>query len=173
MVFARQAPPRKILVNLNKVIDDGIYFLESRCAKAGIELIRELAPDLPEITADPSQLHQILINLIVNSIQAMPAGGKLTIKTRSLEGEVSLSVEDTGSGMSGDVLKKIFIPFFTTKDVHEGTGLGLSVVHGIVSGHGGNIRVESKVGIGTRFEIILPIRAVNGFKESENGDNGE
>ncbi len=172
MVFARQTPPRKAQVNLNKVVDEGIYFLESRCAKAGIELIRNLAPDMPEITADPSQLYQVLVNLVVNSIQAMPQGGKLTVETRTTYENVLLIVQDTGTGMSGDVLKKIFIPFYTTKDIHEGTGLGLSVVHGIVSGHGGTIRVESKVGVGTRFEIVLPIKGLNGLKENENGENG-
>ena len=173
MVFARQTPLRKAPVSLNKIVDEGIYFLESRCAKAGIELIRKLAPDLPEITADPSQLHQVLVNLVVNSIQAMPTGGKLIIETRSTDGNVILIVQDTGTGMNGDTLKRIFIPFFTTKDVHEGTGLGLSVVHGIVSGHGGSIRVDSKVGVGTIFEVTLPIRALNGLKESENSGNGQ
>jgi signal transduction histidine kinase len=167
MVFARQMPPMKTEVNLNQLVEDGIYFLESRCVKAGIELIRKLDPDLPEIIADPSQLHQVLVNLIVNSIQAMPNGGKIIIETKTIDGNILLAVEDTGVGISGDVLKKIFVPFFTTKDVHEGTGLGLSVVHGIVTGHGGSIRVESKVGVGTRFEIQLPVSALGSSKEEK------
>jgi two-component system NtrC family sensor kinase len=158
MIFARQIPTRKAQINLNDIIEEGLYFLGSRCAKAGIELKRVLTPDLPEITADRGQLHQVLVNLIVNSIQAMPEGGRLTIQTFAQGDHVSLVVEDTGIGMSEEVLKKIFIPFFTTKDIDEGTGLGLSVVHGIITSHGGSIDVQSTVGSGTRFAIHLPLR---------------
>ncbi|MCX6826172.1 MAG: ATP-binding protein [candidate division Zixibacteria bacterium] len=167
MVFARQMPPRKTAVSLNQIVEEGIYFLESRCAKSGIELVRKFLPALPEITADPSQLHQVLINLIVNAIQAMPKGGKLTLETLAKDGQVVLIVRDTGTGMNKDVLKKIFTPFFTTKDVHEGTGLGLSVVHGIITSHGGSIKVESRIGAGARFEIQLPIKGFGATKENE------
>jgi signal transduction histidine kinase len=173
MVFARQMPPKKTTLNLNQVVEDGIYFLESRCAKAGIDLIRKFDPSLPEIVADASQMHQIFVNLVVNSIQAMPEGGHLTIQTEGRSGSVVLIIEDTGVGMTEDVQKKIFIPFFTTKDVHEGTGLGLSVVHGIVTAHGGQIRVDSKVDHGSRFEIELPIKGPNGIKEIENNGDFE
>lgn len=157
MIFARQMPPKIARVQLNRLVNEGLYFIEARCAKAGIELVRSLSPDVPEITGDQSQLNQVLVNLVVNSIQAMPEGGKLTIRTFASKDYVSLVVEDTGIGMSEDVVKKIFIPFFTTKDVDEGTGLGLAVVHGIVTSHKGSIKVESNVGQGTRFEIQLPI----------------
>ena len=120
-------------------------------------MIYSLSPDLPMINADPSQMHQVVVNLVVNAIQAMPKGGKLVLKTASADDYVSLIVEDTGIGMNEDVLKKMFIPFFTTKDVGQGTGLGLSVVHGIVTSHGGSIRAESKVNQGSRFEIRMPI----------------
>jgi len=96
------------------------------------------------------------VNLVVNAIQAMPAGGRVRIDTYAVDQQVVLSIEDDGVGMSADVLKKIFIPFFTTKDVHEGTGLGLPVVHGIVTSHGGTVSVESAPGRGARFEIRLP-----------------
>jgi len=131
-------------------------FLESRCAREGIKLVRQLSSDLPLITGDASQLHQVLVNLVVNAIQAMPSGGILTIETTRDKDEVLLSVQDTGTGMSEDVLKQIFIPFFTTKQVGQGTGLGLAVVHGIVTSHGGTIHVDSEVGQGTRFEVRLP-----------------
>jgi signal transduction histidine kinase len=167
MVFARQMPPQKTPVNLNQVAEEGLYFLEARCAKSGIEVVRSYAEHLPEIIADPSQLHQVLINLVVNALQAMPEGGKLTIKTERLDGHVALIVEDTGVGMAPDILRKIFVPFFTTKDIHEGTGLGLSVVHGIVTSHGGTISVESKPGVGTRFGVELPVGETSGIKESE------
>ncbi len=157
MLFSRQMPPQKVQVNLNKLIEDGLYFLQSRCAKEGIKLIRLLSPDLPDIIADSSQLHQVLVNLAVNAIQAMPKGGKMTIQTLARDNYISLIIEDTGTGMSEEIIKQIFTPFFTTKDVGQGTGLGLSVVHGIVTAHGGSIKVESKVGQGSRFEVKLPL----------------
>ncbi|MBN1804591.1 MAG: hypothetical protein JW837_05025 [Sedimentisphaerales bacterium] len=156
LVFARQAPPKKTQVNLNQVAEDGLYFFEARCAKEDIELIRLLSPDMPEITADPGQLNQLLVNLVVNSLQSMPGTGKITVQTRFSGHNVYLIVEDTGTGMSKEVLDKIFIPFFTTKDVGHGTGLGLPVVYGIVTAHGGTINVKSKLGCGTRFEIQFP-----------------
>jgi len=138
-------------------VEQGLYFLEARCVKQGIVLERRLDPTLPSITADSSQLEQVLVNLVVNAIQAMPKGGTLVIETRARARFVVIAVEDTGMGMSEEVKGKIFLPFFTTKDIDQGTGLGLAVVHGIVSGHGGSIRVESTLGRGSRFEIELPV----------------
>jgi signal transduction histidine kinase len=157
MMFARQTPPKKMLVNLNQLVQEGLYFLEARCARQGVEVIRILDPDLPEITADSAQLHQVLVNLAVNAVQAMPAGGKLTLRTARSDDRISLVVEDTGTGMDEKVLKMIFMPFFTTKEVGQGLGLGLAVVHGIVSGHRGSIKVQSRPGEGSRFEVILPV----------------
>jgi len=157
MVFARQLPSKRDRINLNKVIEDGLYFLEARCAKAGIAMIKSLARDLPHITADQAQIHQVLVNLVVNAIQAMPYGGTIHIVTKRCRENVSFSVIDTGTGMTPEVKRQLFIPFFTTKDVNEGTGLGLPVVHGIVTSHGGTIEVTSEVGKGSCFEIILPI----------------
>jgi two-component system NtrC family sensor kinase len=167
VLFARQTPPTKARVNLNAVIAEGLYLVEARCAKEGVELVRRLEPDLPDIVADSSQLHQVLVNLAVNAVQAMPGGGRLTIRTRRADGHVALVVEDTGCGMTEEVRRQIFIPFFTTKDVSEGTGLGLAVVHGIVSAHGGTITVASEPGRGTRFEILLPLAGLATFKEAD------
>ena len=165
MLFARQMPPRKTQVNLNAVIEEGLYFLESRCLKEGVAIERHLATELPEIVADPAQLNQVLVNLVVNAIQVMSEGGTLKIATRAAGSHVVLTVEDTGAGMDQEVLSKIFTPFFTTKDIHEGTGLGLPVVHGIVSSHGGTIGVDSTPGRGTRFEICLPVKNVDQDEE--------
>jgi signal transduction histidine kinase len=155
-LFARHAPSQKSHVNLNDVIRDGLDFVGPRCEKAGIALVKDLEANLPQVFADAGQLHQVLINLVVNSIQAMPNGGQITIRTVGHGQVVGLVVEDTGTGMDEKTLQNIFVPFFTTKDVDEGTGLGLSVVQGIVESHGGTIAVESKPGLGTRFEMRFP-----------------
>jgi signal transduction histidine kinase len=157
MIFARQTPPRKDQINLNRVIEEGLYFLEGRCARKRIEVRRRLAEDLPDITADASQLQQVLVNLVVNAVQAMPDGGHITLATEARDDWVLLRVEDTGEGMSEEISSKIFLPFFTTKDVNKGTGLGLAVVHGIVTSHGGTIHVESEEGIGSCFVVELPV----------------
>ncbi|MBM4349770.1 MAG: hypothetical protein FJ106_07780 [Deltaproteobacteria bacterium] len=157
LIFARKLPPRKTKVNLNQLVEEGLHFFESRCAKEGIELAGSLSPDLPEILADPAQLNQVIVNLIINALQAMKTGDRLTIRTLAGEEHVSLMIEDTGIGMDEEVMKQIFTPFFTTKDVGQGTGLGLPVVHGIVTSHGGSIKIESKPNQGSRFEIQLPI----------------
>ncbi|MHC4542958.1 MAG: sensor histidine kinase [Planctomycetota bacterium] len=166
LVFARQAQPKKTWVNLNQIVEDGLYFFEARCVKEGIELVRLLSEDLPDITADPSQLNQLLVNLVVNALQSMPGAGKITVQTRFCDNNVYLVVEDTGTGMSKDVLDKIFVPFFTTKEVGHGTGLGLPVVYGIVTAHGGSINVNSEPGCGTRFEIQLPMSKLESTEES-------
>ena len=167
MLFARQMPAEKTKVNLNKVIEEGLYFLEARSAKAGIEMVRLLSPDVPEIMADQSQIHQVLVNLVVNAIQAMPDGGKIIISTECLDKMICLEVTDTGAGMSEEVQKQLFVPFFTTKDVDEGTGLGLPVVHGIVTSHGGSINVRSTLGKGSSFEIKLPINGPGNLEVSK------
>jgi len=157
MIFARQAPAERSLVDLNEVVRDGLYFIESRCERGGIEVVHTLSPELPEIDADQGQLHQVLVNLAVNAVQAMSEGGRLTIRTEVIADRAALVVEDTGTGMSPDVRKHIFDPFFTTKDVGEGTGLGLPVVHGIVKSHGGDVEVSSEPGKGSRFRILFPV----------------
>jgi signal transduction histidine kinase len=157
MLFARQMPPQRTMVDLKHVIEEGLGFLESRCAKNNVVLKRRLSQRVPRIPADPAQLNQVLVNLVVNAIQAMPAGGVLKITTSVSNEQAVLVVEDDGVGMKPEVLQRIFIPFFTTKDIHEGTGLGLPVVHGIVTSHGGTIAARSRPGRGTRFEIRLPV----------------
>ncbi|HUT58403.1 MAG TPA: ATP-binding protein [Phycisphaerae bacterium] len=156
LVFARQMSPQKTQVDLNSVVEESLYFLESRCAEQGIESVCCLAPNLPAIHADPGQLNQVLVNLVVNALHAMPMGGELTVRTESRDDLILLIVEDTGIGMGEETIDEIFIPFFTTKDIGQGTGLGLAVVHGIVTSHGGSIKVQSKEGQGSRFEIEFP-----------------
>ncbi len=155
LIFSRQIPSLKKKIDLNTIIRDSIYFLESRCKKEGISLSLNLDPDLPDLIADPSQLNQIIVNLVVNSIQAISQEGEIIIQTSFLKDRITLTIQDNGGGMSPEVRKQIFLPFFTTKDVGEGTGLGLPVVHGIVTSHGGEILVTSREGEGTRFDIIF------------------
>lgn len=169
MFFSRQIPPRTSVVDLNAVVNDGLYFLESRCARAGIEVIRQLDAEPPLVEADVSQLHQVLVNLVVNAIQAMGEGGRLTIRTLRSGADAVLAVEDTGTGMSEEVRTKIFTPFFTTKDVGQGTGLGLAVAHGIIRSHGGSIGVESEPGRGSRFEVRLPAAHAGAGREAPDG----
>jgi len=107
--------------------------------------------------ADPGQIHQVLVNLTVNAMQALPEGGMITIRTALKGKNIEISVADNGIGMDPELIPKIFIPFFTTKEIDQGTGLGLSVVHGIVTTHNGKIKVESKPGRGSVFRVSLPI----------------
>jgi two-component system NtrC family sensor kinase len=131
--------------------------VEPRAAKAGIEIQRRVAPGLPEIQADSHQLVQVVVNLLVNAIQAMPGGGVVVLEAYTEKGYVVWAVADQGVGMGPETIERIFEPFFTTKGVGEGTGLGLSVVHGIVTAHGGHMQVQSEPGKGSRFEAHLPI----------------
>jgi signal transduction histidine kinase len=157
MLFARQKMPAQGMVQPNELVENGLLLLESRCAKAGIRLERRLDPALPAIAADSGQLLQVLVNLVVNALHATPAGGTIAISTERAGDSVVLAVADTGIGMSPEVLRQVFIPFFTTKPIGEGTGLGLSVVHGIVAAHGGRIEAESEPNKGSLFRVLLPI----------------
>jgi len=165
--FARPMRPQRQKVSLNQIIQEGLYFFESRSAKEGVQLLRFLSPELPEIFADPVQLNQVIVNLVINALQAMPRGGRLAIHTHPEGDHVFLTIEDTGTGMSEEVLKQIFTPFFTTKEVGLGTGLGLPVVHDIITSHGGTIHVDTQTGSGTRFEIRLPIEGLAPDKGDE------
>ncbi len=157
--FARQMPPKKLKVDLNEVVQEGLDFLGSQAVNHEITIDYRPAEPLPEITADSSQITQVVVNIAVNAIQAMAEGGVLTVMTRTDANSVYLTVEDTGTGIDDRIRDKIFLPFFTTKDVNAGTGLGLTVVHGIVTAHGGTISVSSRKGRGSKFEVKLPIRS--------------
>lgn len=160
MLFSRQMPRQINAVNLNTIVQSILYFIDIRFQSRGIKIVERLDQHLPVIEADSVQISQVLVNLITNAIHAMAGGGKITIATKRKQNQVSLVVSDTGSGMSNEVKEKIFEPFYTTKPVGQGTGLGLSVVQGIVEEHKGKILVSSSPGKGSRFEIVLPLRQI-------------
>lgn len=158
MIFSRQMPQQITLVNLNTIVSNILYFIDIRFRSNAIKIVEQLDNNLPSIQADEVQMSQVLVNLITNAIHALSKEGKITVSTKRKGNKVSLTVKDTGSGMAPELKKKIFEPFFTTKSVGEGTGLGLSVVHGIVESHNGTIKVTSQPGKGSKFEILLPIK---------------
>ena len=168
LIFARQVPPKQVELDINQQLDLVISFFLSRCAKASISLKMRKADALPPIIADQTQINQMMVNLITNAIHAMPDGGDLTIATGLCDDDSELSVpcvwlkiSDTGIGISESNREKVFQPFFTTKDVKRGTGLGLSVVHSIVKSYKGKIYMESIIGKGTTFTVLLPLVGVD------------
>ena len=159
--FARRQPAEPRAVNLNDVLV-GIEPILRRLIGDRVTLTIDHAPALPEVTADPVEIEQVVLNLVVNARDAMPDGGELRVATGVLESTaaskrgVLLRVDDSGIGMDAATQASIFEPFFTTKARDGGHGLGLAIVHGIVTRAGGGIRVQSEVGHGTTFEVTLP-----------------
>ena len=156
MLFSRQMPVQRREVDLNAVVEEGLSFLGHLYERGGIAVVWDPGKNLPRITADPGQLQQVLVNLIANAVQAMSEGGTLTVQTGMAQGKVRLTVRDTGIGMDPATQARAFEPFYTTKPVDHGTGLGLSVVHGIVTAHGADIRIGSRPEEGTTVCIGFP-----------------
>jgi signal transduction histidine kinase len=156
--FARSPTRTLSPVNLNEVVERVATLLEPESRKNKLTLTRALSPVLPLVLSDPDQVKQVLINLVLNAIQATPPDGEVTISTRSVERRDvafgQLEIRDTGVGIPEGQLEHIFNPFFTTKD--KGTGLGLAIAHQIITEHGGLITVHSTEGKGTSFFIDLP-----------------
>lgn len=158
MIFSRQMPQQINRVNLNDIVDNILYFIDVRFQSRGIRIVKDLDATLPDIHVDEVQISQVLVNLITNAVHAMPGGGQVTVNTRKRNSHVVLVVKDTGTGMTPEVKARIFEPFFTTKPPGQGTGLGLSVVAGIIDSHHGKISVVSTPRKGTKFEISLPLK---------------
>ncbi len=180
--FARGVEVRRIELKVGDLIQD-VEGIVTELFFKNIRLRSVVPPELWPILGDPTQLHQVLLNLCVNARDAMPDGGDLTISADNFVirapdaglppdaapgSYVFLQIEDSGTGMSPEVLEKIFDPFFTTKEVGKGTGLGLSTSQAIVKSHGGFIRVESEAGKGTRFQIFLPARITTPADSAEH-----
>jgi len=156
--FARRMEPAKEKINVNNLLDETTGFLENEAKYVNINIKKEYADNVPVITSDLSQIQQVVLNLLNNAIDAIDNNGTVTVSTRYLDktDEVEIAIADTGKGISENELSKIFDPFFTTKEVGKGTGLGLSISYSIIEKLGGKIRVQSKVGEGTVFTILLP-----------------
>jgi signal transduction histidine kinase/DNA-binding response OmpR family regulator len=176
--FARVRVERNFeLLDLKEVIESALQMVESRRSKSkeregvNIEIEAKLS-DVPPIEGDAAELREGLLNIIFNAMDAMPAGGKITIETKHDKKWVTLSISDTGAGMTEEVKSKLFEPFFTTKK-HKGTGLGLSVTYGIIKRHRGEISFKSKVGAGTTFYIKLPAGSGEVKKSAGEGTGGE
>jgi signal transduction histidine kinase len=154
--FAKKDDSVLAEVNLMELADEAVQLVKREAANKEIEIARETAPNLEFIWSDPYQLRQVLINLLTNAIHATGSGGRITIVIEDVDGEINLTVQDSGQGIPKENLAKIFEPFFSTKSPGEGTGLGLSVTRGIIEKLGGTIKVESLLGHGTSFCIRLP-----------------
>jgi two-component system, NtrC family, sensor kinase len=168
--FSRKSTHQRVPCSLNQSIRQAVDLLSKQAlfqtplflgpiVQPSIQVVQEIDPDLPLISADPNRLNQVLVNLIINAVDAMEGKGILTLRTYQdpAAKQVVLDVSDTGMGIPPENIPKIFEPFFTTKEVGKGTGLGLSTVYGIVQEHGGSIDVRSTVGEGTTFILHFPI----------------
>jgi CheY-like chemotaxis protein len=184
LAFSRRQHLQPCAVDLNAVVGN-MRDLLARTIGTAIQVRTNLTPDLWSALIDPTQIEIAILNLAINARDAMPLGGTLTIETRNLRGEIDtipneigdqdcvcLSVQDTGTGMSEAVLRSAIEPFFTTKEVGKGSGLGLSQVYGVVQQSNGCLRIESQLDIGTRIDLYLP-RAVADVRVIENAPGQE
>ena len=157
--FSKMPAPKFVRVNVNEVLRNAVRLFEPQFTAVGKPTITQepfLTDPLPDIDADPDMLHRAFQNLVLNAMDAMPAGGTLTLRTSEHDGHVRIEVADTGKGLTHEECKRLFTPYYTTKQM--GTGLGLAIVQSVISDHHGNISVTSEEGRGTTFRIDLPQR---------------
>jgi len=162
LTFARQAPQRREPNNLNELVDRALALVHHQLDLQGIELEKNLAPDLPPISCDAGQFQQVVLVLFVNAAEAMGNGGTLAVSTHfdAANDQAVIDVRDTGPGIPDDMIHQIFDPFFTTKDDKLRTGLGLAVARSIIEQHAGSITVTSQAGQGAHFTVTLPRQSV-------------
>jgi two-component system sensor histidine kinase AtoS len=159
--FARPPKPHFMSTDVNAVLEGAVQLVMRQGTRKGsrdrtIDVVKDYAPDLPEIVADAMQLRQVFMNILMNAVDALPAGGTVTVRTSCLEpaGAISVSISDTGRGMDADERDKVFQPFFTTKT--GGTGLGLAISKRLIEEQGGAISLQSSMGSGTTFTVTIP-----------------
>ncbi len=158
LLFSRQRESESIPLNINNIIRGVLVLMKYKLKEVAIH---QNLPEIPVILGDPVKLEQVFINILNNSVEAMPHGGDIFISTSHINNYIEVKISDTGVGISDDHISKVFDPFFTTKEVGAGTGLGLSICYGIINQHSGTIEVSSKVGKGTTVIIKLPIMENN------------
>jgi two-component system NtrC family sensor kinase len=156
LTFSKPDQEKKQPVSINSVLEGIMMLYRKQLQEHDIKLKEKLAEDLPPVYASANQLRQVVLNLIANARDAMPQGGELIVETRSEGDKVIINVIDNGTGIKEDNLSRIFDTFYTTKDSVKGVGLGLSVCYGFIKDHGGDIKVQSQLGEGTTFTVILP-----------------
>jgi two-component system NtrC family sensor kinase len=159
--FSRQREPDKSLNDVNLILHEAISLVEHQALFHNIKIVKEFDAQLPMTILDPSQVERVFINMIVNAGEAMEGSGTLTLKTdfNPFDEAIEITVSDTGCGISEENIRRIFDPFFTTKEVGQGTGLGLAISYGIIGEHGGKVSLETEIGRGTTFIVILPVVA--------------
>ena len=163
LAFSRRSKPQRVPADLNKLVTSTLGLVGHKLKLINAESVLDLQPDLPLVECDPSQIQQVILNLVLNGAQAMQAkgGGELCIRTRVTPDRenAELCVSDTGEGIAPENMSKIFDPFFTTKPEGKGVGLGLAVLYGIVRAHDGEVEVASRRNEGTSFTVTLPLKA--------------
>jgi two-component system NtrC family sensor kinase len=161
LTFARRSEPKKQYSDINGILQSALELRDYELKTSNIEVITDLAPSLSKALVDSHQIQEVFLNIILNAEQAMTEAhgrGKLTVKTEEIKDFIRISFADDGPGISPEHLDKLFDPFFTTREERGGTGLGLSVCHGILTEHGGRIYARSKLGVGAALFVELPVR---------------
>lgn len=154
--FSTMPEPQLGMGQIADVIQDSLFLLRKQCQRQNVTLVEKIASDLPDIMMDADRIKQVLLNLLNNALEAMPQGGELSIQVLALKDAIQIEVKDTGVGIPDDKLPLVFEPFFTSKG--QGTGLGLAISYNIISDHGGELSINSKLGIGTTAIVSLPIK---------------
>ncbi|MBD3170405.1 MAG: PAS domain S-box protein [candidate division Zixibacteria bacterium] len=177
--FSRQTKIKVKPCNINEIVRESIALVKEKAAFENIELREDYGTEIPPVNLEKEQIIQVFVNLIRNALDSMRHGGELSVKTRYINKikQVSVAISDTGEGISPEGVKKLFTPFYTTKEVGRGTGLGLAISYGIIESHRGRIDVESELGKGSTFTIYLPLETEvvesDGMLTFATKENGE
>jgi two-component system, NtrC family, sensor kinase len=170
LAFSRRTKPQRTVADLNAIVNSTLSLVRHKLKLSNVEVELDLDPDLPPIPCDASQMQQVILNLIMNAAEATQGIGSARVVTHTRRetetNSVVLVVSDNGEGIPEENLPKIFDPFFTTKPDGKGVGLGLAVAYGIVQSHGGEVTVQSKVGIGTTFTVTMPLTPQHAAQEA-------